>query len=278
MALRVPRVTPTTWHSESEWRERAACRGTDVQAFFDPGRSSEAKAWCEACPVTSECGEWARRSMISDGFWAGKWAPNWTDEAPLQVHEVLFDPESGGDVFDCETDPRCGSVLGYMAGGRCPLCRIAIKDYEGCGTDPRCGSLRGYTLGGRCDKCREAYASWRGARRARFECGVDPRCGEPAGYRAGGRCAECQSAESERSSRGRSKFRCGSDSRCGTLAGYKAGGRCDKCREASSEYERSRRIECGVDPRCGTPPGYRAGGRCDKCREARAALVREKRP
>ena len=49
-----------------EWRNQAACRGTDTNVFFPPSdRPSEsariayAKRICAACPVRAECLAWA---------------------------------------------------------------------------------------------------------------------------------------------------------------------------------------------------------------------------
>jgi hypothetical protein len=42
---------------------RAACRGTDPGAFFDPARYYEAAAHCARCPLTGSVGP-----CVKDGF------------------------------------------------------------------------------------------------------------------------------------------------------------------------------------------------------------------
>jgi hypothetical protein len=60
---------------DSEWRDRAACRGLDAfsEVFFprpnaDPG---PALAWCGPCPVRAECLAWALLHRAADGVWGG---------------------------------------------------------------------------------------------------------------------------------------------------------------------------------------------------------------
>lgn len=53
----------------AEWRDRAACIGTDPEAFFpEPGvgsaeREAAALRICWGCPVIEECRDWAFRSL-----------------------------------------------------------------------------------------------------------------------------------------------------------------------------------------------------------------------
>lgn len=61
----------------SEWRQRAACRDVDPELFFPLGkglvyehRAEQAKAVCRACPVTSDCLQWALSGPTSlEGVW-----------------------------------------------------------------------------------------------------------------------------------------------------------------------------------------------------------------
>jgi WhiB family redox-sensing transcriptional regulator len=63
-----------------DWRDRAACRvdlGVDPELFFPPNGArtdleSPAKEACNACPVQSDCLEWALESRQRFGIWGGK--------------------------------------------------------------------------------------------------------------------------------------------------------------------------------------------------------------
>lgn len=133
------------WEAESAWRSRAACMGMDTDIFFTPLRKTEAAKTCAGCPVSAECGTWARQAEITDGFWAGRWAPAWTKTPPRSY-------------YGCGADPRCGSRRGYQAGGRCAECIHANNEYMALGCKPgiRCGTRSGYDDGGRCADCRKA--------------------------------------------------------------------------------------------------------------------------
>ena len=56
-----------------EWQERALCRGVGSELFFPTkgGSTAPAKRLCEACPVQSECADYAEQTG-SGGVWAGK--------------------------------------------------------------------------------------------------------------------------------------------------------------------------------------------------------------
>lgn len=59
--------------NSTEWRQRAACRDSDVELFF-PTTEEEAaapKAICATCPVRDECLEWALATRQNDGVWGG---------------------------------------------------------------------------------------------------------------------------------------------------------------------------------------------------------------
>lgn len=59
-----------------EWREQAACLGTDPEAWFGDDQKerfqadSALKRICASCPVQDECLSWAVRHE-ANGFWAG---------------------------------------------------------------------------------------------------------------------------------------------------------------------------------------------------------------
>ena len=57
----------------ARWRERAACRGTDLGVFFpERGESAEAaRRVCAACPVRQPCLDYAITNRIASGVWGG---------------------------------------------------------------------------------------------------------------------------------------------------------------------------------------------------------------
>jgi len=55
------------------WRELAACRGADLNAFF-PGRGESAepaRRVCAGCPVREPCLDYALTHGITSGIWGG---------------------------------------------------------------------------------------------------------------------------------------------------------------------------------------------------------------
>ena len=57
----------------ARWRDRAACRGTDLNLFF-PGRGESAdpaRQVCVRCPVRQLCLEYALSNRITHGIWGG---------------------------------------------------------------------------------------------------------------------------------------------------------------------------------------------------------------
>ena len=57
----------------ARWRERAACRGTDLDLFYpERGESAgPARQVCERCPVRQPCLEYALSNRITHGIWGG---------------------------------------------------------------------------------------------------------------------------------------------------------------------------------------------------------------
>ena len=55
------------------WQGSAACRGLDVDLFFnDRGESvAEAKAVCARCPVLEPCRAYALSDALLPGIWGG---------------------------------------------------------------------------------------------------------------------------------------------------------------------------------------------------------------
>ena len=57
----------------ARWRQRAACRGTDLDVFFpERGEPAEpARQVCARCPVCQPCLEYALSNRITHGIWGG---------------------------------------------------------------------------------------------------------------------------------------------------------------------------------------------------------------
>lgn len=59
-----------------DWHQHAACRGQDPNLFFPEkeGRRTVAKAqrFCDRCPVTQQCGDYARTNHEDFGVWGGE--------------------------------------------------------------------------------------------------------------------------------------------------------------------------------------------------------------
>ena len=60
------------------WRNRAACLGSDPELFFPVGETgpasvqiAEAKAVCDRCEVVETCLKWAMESGQESGVWGG---------------------------------------------------------------------------------------------------------------------------------------------------------------------------------------------------------------
>ena len=75
MTGRLPRyrnlATPARF--VARWRERAACRGTDLDVFYpERGESAgPARQVCATCPVRQPCLEYALSNRITHGIWGG---------------------------------------------------------------------------------------------------------------------------------------------------------------------------------------------------------------
>jgi WhiB family transcriptional regulator, redox-sensing transcriptional regulator len=67
------RIPATPAPAPAGWRDRAACRGTDLKVFF-PGRgepAEPARRICAACPVRQPCLDYALSHVIVHGIWGG---------------------------------------------------------------------------------------------------------------------------------------------------------------------------------------------------------------
>jgi WhiB family redox-sensing transcriptional regulator len=65
-------AAPSLEPDPHSWRDRANCRGMDVNTFFpEQGKNSTAaKAVCDGCEVTEEC--WAYGQHQKFGVWGGR--------------------------------------------------------------------------------------------------------------------------------------------------------------------------------------------------------------
>ena len=73
-----PAALPSTWGSDHDWRQAAACRDLDTTLFFVVGtgpdalaKEARAKAVCATCPVRLECLEYAIVTNQENGVWGG---------------------------------------------------------------------------------------------------------------------------------------------------------------------------------------------------------------
>ncbi|MGH8896685.1 MAG: WhiB family transcriptional regulator [Egibacteraceae bacterium] len=60
------------------WRDRAACLGTNTELYFPVGttgpaleQADHAKAVCRQCPVITHCLDWALATGQHAGIWGG---------------------------------------------------------------------------------------------------------------------------------------------------------------------------------------------------------------
>jgi transcription factor WhiB len=95
------------------WAARAACRGLDPELFF-PARGQavdSAKTVCAACPVTTECAEYAATIHQNRGIWGG------LSERQRRRQEPPHKPR--------KLPSRHGTDSRYARGCRCDRCTEA---------------------------------------------------------------------------------------------------------------------------------------------------------
>lgn len=67
--------TPLPIPLDQEWRAFRRCRNVDPNMFFDEMREAEAVAFCDDCPVRSDCLEYALKHETvheeNGGVWGG---------------------------------------------------------------------------------------------------------------------------------------------------------------------------------------------------------------
>lgn len=65
-------LASSTHAPRPNWRDNASCLGMDPEIFFpDEDKSAPAKAVCAACPVSSQCLDWAITSGQRYGVLGG---------------------------------------------------------------------------------------------------------------------------------------------------------------------------------------------------------------
>ena len=93
----------------TDWMQRAACRGMDPNVFhpvdsngLKPSayklRLLDAMFVCLSCPVANQCDQYATRSGIKDGVWAGRDRrnPNTQTLTEPQTHCIICDTKLAG--------------------------------------------------------------------------------------------------------------------------------------------------------------------------------------
>lgn len=67
------------WEPDENWRDEAACTGSDIDVFFPVGDDEEAtaiaKEICAACPVREACLGYALSTNQTEGIWGGLTGP-----------------------------------------------------------------------------------------------------------------------------------------------------------------------------------------------------------
>ena len=65
-------------NGRADWRDKAACRGSDPELFFPVGNAGpalrqigQAKQLCARCPARMSCLEWTLDSGQEQGVWGG---------------------------------------------------------------------------------------------------------------------------------------------------------------------------------------------------------------
>lgn len=104
-------------HTITDWRNRAACTGSEPELWFaldDTDDHAMAREICEGCPVRLACGVFANRTRQAAGIWAGfdvvhqrRRFRSW-----LVAHGVIKAPpacrECGEELVGLGVSPVCG--------------------------------------------------------------------------------------------------------------------------------------------------------------------------
>lgn len=110
-------------HTITDWRNQAACRGSDPEAWFafaDTDDHALAREICEGCPVRLDCGTFAHRTKQAAGIWAGF-------DVVHQRRRFRSWLVARGVVKAPPTCQECGEELpGVGPSTRCGLCKAGM--------------------------------------------------------------------------------------------------------------------------------------------------------
>jgi WhiB family transcriptional regulator, redox-sensing transcriptional regulator len=133
-----PRVIEVLgWHSEIpgwdlpdpgevSWQDQSLCAQTDPELFFldKGGSSTPAKKVCAACPVRTECLEYALEHREPFGIFGGK--------TERQRRAILADREREAGTVRCDSRRHVLAGENVLPNGKCAACReAAFKSGEG---------------------------------------------------------------------------------------------------------------------------------------------------
>ena len=126
---RLDAILEGTW-----WRNRAACRGTDTNLWFDRSRRAEALTYCRSCPVMNLCLDYGLRFEREFGIWGGftptqraDYRPELRAYADAALRQGRWGPVSvlgSEDAFDERQHRRYPGDSGSLGGGQ-------VGEYEG---------------------------------------------------------------------------------------------------------------------------------------------------
>jgi WhiB family redox-sensing transcriptional regulator len=113
------------------WRNRAACRGSDLEVFF-PGRGESAepaRQICAGCPVRQPCLDYALSHGITHGIWGGLAE---RDRRVLRTHHVSAARRKRNEAIAAaaaagSTTAAIGRALGLA---RTSVSRVLARDAD----------------------------------------------------------------------------------------------------------------------------------------------------
>jgi WhiB family redox-sensing transcriptional regulator len=111
---------------EVSWQDASLCSQTDPEAFFPEkgGSVREAKRVCAACPVRTECLEYALEHREPFGIFGGK--------TERQRRAILVDREREAGTVRCDSRRHVLAGENVLPNGKCAACReAAFKSGEG---------------------------------------------------------------------------------------------------------------------------------------------------
>ena len=111
-----------------DWREQAACRGSDVSLFFPEGQGgpgpAKARRICRSCPVRTECFTYANEAPELEGIWGG-----YSTASRRREHRTSGNGTSSRPKFD-KPDPICIDCFAernLTRTSRCEVCQQARR-------------------------------------------------------------------------------------------------------------------------------------------------------